>query len=129
MASTIEPERSVSANPKDIVGIKKPPLHLAPMSAVFIMNQAMVDGAAKYGPYNWREHPVRAEVYYNAAMRHLNQWFHGEDVARDSGVHHLGHAMACMAILIDAEIEDTLINDRPKHRTPLDDLIEKLTKD
>lgn len=91
------------------------------------MNAAMKDGAEKYGPFNWRETDVRAEVYYNAAMRHLMQWFQGEDKARDSGVHHLGHAMACMAILIDAEQQGCLIDNRPKHKVPLDDIVASMT--
>jgi hypothetical protein len=52
-------------------------------------------------------------VYVDAALRHLNAWFDGEQEASDSGVHHLGHARACMAILLDAEATGNLIDDRP----------------
>jgi hypothetical protein len=43
----------------------------------------------------------------------LFAWFDGEEVASDSGVHHLGHAMACLAILLDAQETGNLVDDRP----------------
>ncbi len=77
----------------------------------------MADGRRKYGLMNWREKPVSSTIYYDAAMRHLMAWFDGEQTARDSQVHHLGHAMACMAIIMDAEAQGTLNDDRPKPGT------------
>ena len=104
-----------SGNPKDAVGELKPPLHLVPAALTIQVSQAMKNGAAKYGPYNWREKKVRAHVYIAAAQRHLAAWFDGENVASDSGVHHLAHAAACLAILLDAEATGNLIDDRPPH--------------
>jgi hypothetical protein len=72
-----------------------------------------MDGARKYGPYNWREEGVGASTYLSAAMRHLRAYLDGEQNAMDSGVHHLGHAMACLAILLDAEAVGNLVDDRP----------------
>jgi hypothetical protein len=46
-------------------------------------------------------------------MRHIEAWFNGEQQAQDSHVHHLAHAMACMAILLDAEACGMLNDDRP----------------
>jgi hypothetical protein len=40
-------------------------------------------------------------------------WFNGEECAQDSGVHHLAHAMACLAILLDAKTCGKLNDDRP----------------
>ncbi len=76
------------------------------------MGKAMLDGMRKYGLFNWREHEVRADVYVEAAKRHLNSWAAMEEVAEDSGVHHLGHAMACMAILMDAQANNKLMDNR-----------------
>jgi hypothetical protein len=73
---------------------------------------ALLDGAAKYGRMNWRATPVRASIYVDAAKRHINAWLDGEDLDPDSGLPHLGHAIACIAILIDAEAAGTLIDDR-----------------
>jgi len=72
-----------------------------------------MNGADKYGPYNWRGNAVIASIYVDAAMRHLMQWFEGEEEAGDSLVHHLGHAIACCAILLDAQTTGNLIDDRP----------------
>lgn len=74
----------------------------------------MMDGARKYGPYNWRDNAVLARVYIAAAIRHINMWAAGEELADDSSVHHLGHAIACMAILLDAQVTGNLIDDRAK---------------
>lgn len=104
---------SDETNPKDLIGITKPNLYLVPPAAIIHAAKAMENGAAKYGAYNWREKKVRATVYLSAADRHLKQWQDGEDVAADSGVHHLAHAMACIAIVLDALETGNLVDDRP----------------
>ncbi len=101
-------------NPKTRFGIKKPPLHLIPATALAHEACAMRDGAIKYGPYNWREKNISATIYVSAAMRHIEAWFNGEENAEDSGVHHLAHARACLGILLDAEECDGLNDDRPE---------------
>lgn len=100
-------------NPKSVFGIAKPSPGLVPPSAVLNLALAFRDGARKYGAYNWRKDPVSATTYIDAAYRHLMCWSDGEERAQDSGVHHLAHAMACMAILIDAQAQGTLVDDRP----------------
>lgn len=102
-----------AANPKDAVGQLKPQLHAIPPSALIALGLAMENGEAKYGLMNWRDKAVIASVYYDAAQRHLLSWWDGEDVAADSKIHHLAHVMACCAILIDAEITNSLSDDRP----------------
>lgn len=101
------------ANPKDRIGDLKPQLHLVPAALSIYASQAMANGAAKYGPFNWREHPVKAHVYIAALFRHLHSWYDGENHAKDSGVHHLAHAAAGLAILLDAMATGNLIDDRP----------------
>lgn len=100
-------------NPKTAVGVTKAPLHLVPPAGVIAMAEAFKDGAAKYGPFNWRDKTVSSSVYYDAALRHLVAWWDGENHAPDSGVHHLGHAMACLAIVLDAGSIDRLNDNRP----------------
>lgn len=95
------------------MGRTKPSLKSIPVSALLHLGGAMSDGDRKYGLCNWREKPVSASVYYDAALRHLMSWWDGEDVADDSKVHHLGHAMACFAIILDAEATGNLNDDRP----------------
>jgi hypothetical protein len=100
-------------NPKDAIGVKKVSTSVIPGSAIFHLGTAMMDGAGKYGPYNWRKGPVKSSVYIDAAERHMRLWFEGEERAKDSGVHHLAHAMGCMAILLDAWEHGMLTDDRP----------------
>ncbi len=99
-------------NPKTAVGRAKPPLHAIPPTALLHLGLAMEDGEHKYGLFNWRDRDVSSSVYYDAALRHLMAWWDGEQVATDSKVHHLGHVMACCAILLDAEATGNLNDDR-----------------
>lgn len=100
-------------NPKDLVGQSKVDMSLVPQSAIVVEAHAMMDGAAKYGAYNWRENPVLMRVYLSAAMRHIGKFLDGEDVDTDSEVHHLGHARACLGIVYDAITVGNVIDDRP----------------
>lgn len=109
-----EPAPAPTANPKDRLGAAKVSLTKLPAVACLHAAAAMGDGARKYGAYNWRSKPVLAGIYVDACKRHLEAWFDREEVAADSGVHHLGHAMACCAILLDAQETGNLIDDRPE---------------
>lgn len=101
-------------NPKDAQGRKKVPLHLIPAVAQVHLARAFNDGVQKYGQANWRKSGVNASVYVSAAQRHLALWYDGgEELADDSKVHHLGHAMACLAIILDAQQCGKLNDDRP----------------
>lgn len=102
------------SNPKTRVGgANKVPLHLVPPVAIAHMAMGFADGGCKYQPYNWRAEPISASVYYGAALRHLTAWWDGEDVAEDSGVHHLAHAMCCLAMILDTEGSALLNDNRP----------------
>jgi len=102
-----------TANPKDRIGSRKPQLHTVPASANILEAAVLTLGASKYGAFNWRETKVSASVYVSALLRHLSQWFDGEDADTESGVSHLAHARANLSILIDAMHCETLIDDRP----------------
>lgn len=99
-------------NPKDIVGSDKLPLHLWPSTATAMGCLGLLDGALKYGRTNWRHAGIRTTIYVDAAMRHLLAYFEGEDHDPDSGVPHLAHALACLAILVDAEASGNVNDDR-----------------
>lgn len=105
--------KQLGMNPKDLLGLKKVRLNLVPPSSIIYQALAMQDGAVKYGPYNWRANRVIASVYVDAAMRHIQSWFDGEELASDSQKPHLGHAMACLGIIIDALETGNLADDRP----------------
>jgi len=121
-----------SSNPKDIVGLTKPAVNLVPPASVIQTSRAMQNGADKYGAYNWRENDVLATIYIGAALRHLYSWYDGEECAEDSGVPHLAHASACIAILLDAQAGGNLIDDRPLRGTAselITDLTNSIPKD
>lgn len=103
----------MGTNPKDLLGMKKVPLHLVPPASIVYQALAMTDGARKYGPYNWRANKVIASIYVAAAMRHIMQWFDGEEFADDSHYPHLAHALACLGIIVDAKETGNLVDDRP----------------
>lgn len=105
----------MGANPKDLVGAKKVSTTKLPAVAILHGSRAMMDGARKYNSYNWRDNKVQATVYLDACERHLMSWREREEKAPDSGVHHLGHAIACLAILLDAQETGNLIDNRPEN--------------
>lgn len=107
MISTDKP-----TNPKDVIGSDKVPLHLWPMTATALGSMALLDGACKYGRSNYRAIGVRASIYYDAATRHLSKWFEGESEDPDSGLPHLAHVLACVAIIVDAQAAGKLNDDR-----------------
>jgi hypothetical protein len=93
---------TVIHNPKDIVGNTKLPLNLCPPTAMAHLSLALFDGAQKYGKWNWRAAGIDSSVYIDAALRHIEKWNSGENVDADSQLCHLAHAMATLAIIIDA---------------------------
>ena len=116
-ARTNEPEAAepkvILSNPKQAYGDKKVPLHLAPGAAIAHIAIGLKEGSRKYGAFNWRETNVEAQTYVGATLRHLMAYVDGEDIDPDSGNHHLSHAIASLAILIDAMESDKLIDNRP----------------
>ncbi len=102
----------MTGNPKDRIGLAKIPLHLFPASAVALGSIGILNGALKYGRNNFRAEPVRASIYVDAAFRHLHAWFEGEEADPDDGVPHLGAVLANLAILVDAQVQQTLVDDR-----------------
>lgn len=116
-----------STNPKDLLGYRKPPVHLVPPSFEIFVSQAMKLGARKYGPYNWRKERVSLMTYLAAARRHIDQCIDGEDLDAESGVEHLAHAAACMAIALDAIATANIVDDRPP-KGAASDLIKRFTE-
>lgn len=123
---TLEVAALPDDNPKTRFGATKPPMQLIPGPALAHIATAFRDGAEKYGPYNWRDKAVSSSIYVAAAMRHIELWFNREENAQDSGVHHLGHAAACLSILMDAQETNMLNDDRPK-AMDMQSLLDRLT--
>ncbi len=99
-------------NPKDAVGSSKLPLHLWPTTASAMGCVGMLNGMLKYGRSNFRTAGVRSSIYYDAARRHLDAWFEGEEHDKEDGVPHLAAALSCLAIIVDAQAAGKLNDDR-----------------
>lgn len=106
-------EVSKPTNPKDAVGIKKAPITTVPLTVVAELGIGMLEGARKYGRHNYRVDGVRASVYVDATWRHLAKWWEGEDIDPDSGLSHITKALASLAVLRDAMINNKFHDDRP----------------
>ena len=100
-------------NPKDAIGVTKVPMHLVPGSAKAYLSMAFLEGALKYGKYNWRVAGVRTSIYLDAMERHLEKFKNGEDADELTKVPHLASIMACCAIILDAHLVGKLTDDRP----------------
>ena len=101
------------SNPKDAIGISKAPMSVVPAPFTHAVGLALMEGALKYGRHNYRAVGVRFSVYYDAALRHLNAWWEGEDDDPDSGLPHPIKAAACMAVLFDSMLQGNATDDRP----------------
>jgi hypothetical protein len=102
------------SNPKDAVGIKKwRQFTTIPFTIIWELGVALLEGGRKYGRHNYREIGVRASVYIDAAMGHITQFWEGEDIDEDSQLHHITKAMASLAVLRDAMLNDKWVDDRP----------------
>lgn len=117
-------------NPKDKLGVKKIPLDLIPPVALAHEAAAMLFGAERYEPWNWRDNAVIASIYIAACKRHLDAWMEREECAPDSLAHHLGHARACLGILLDAITHGCWTDDRPttEQRDAYYSEVEKITR-
>lgn len=107
------PKDPHNVNPKDALAANKWPLHVVPDSLSVIAALAFLEGALKYGQFNWRIKPVRLSVYLAALARHTKQLNSGQWTDPKSHIPHISHIIACAGIIGDADLCGTLIDDRP----------------
>ena len=108
-------KKELPPNPKQAYGDLKVPLALVPATALVLVADVFKEGARKYGAYNWRDQPVESMTYIHAALRHIMAFLDGEELDPESdGKPHLAHAMASLAILLDAAVTGNLLDNRPK---------------
>lgn len=100
------------SNPKDMIGSTKLPLHLVPTTGIEEEALAFLEGALKYGKFNWRAAGVRTSIYLDAIKRHLHKYENGEDRDPVTMVHHLANIRACTNIILDAGLNNMLTDDR-----------------
>ena len=78
---------------------KKLRYDLVPVEADQSDAEVFTYGAGKSGDRNW-EQGIRFSRLYAAARRHLHAWWCGEDIDQESGLHHLAHVRANMAMIM-----------------------------
>lgn len=73
---------------------------LSPRIAEKQLAAVLTFGALKYNDNSWQLVENARERYYAALRRHLDDYRSGEHIDDDSGLHHLSHALACVAFLL-----------------------------
>jgi hypothetical protein len=101
-------------DPKGAAGAKKCPMHLLPPVALEQIAWVMGLGASKYGDWNFIEADVCASTYIGALLRHWSEFAKGVDIDPESGLPHLAHVAANCAIVLTAQQQGALVDDRPK---------------
>lgn len=102
-------------NPKEGAGAQKPASwSVIPRWVIMGLGRVMQIGAAKYDAFNYRDSNVSAMTYVDAIERHLQLWQDGEEIDEETGVSHLFSVMASCSILLDAQANGTMADNRPK---------------
>lgn len=119
-APAAKPEHDASTNtkptnPKDAFGILKASLSYVSFPVLMETAIGMAEGGFKYGAHNYRVRGVRASVYVDATIRHVFDFWEGEDVDEESGakLSHVTKAIASLTVLRDSMIRGNWIDDRP----------------
>ena len=84
---------------------------LMPPFALTEFADVLTYGAKKYNPENWKWVPDAKRRYFDAAMRHMWAWKCAAKNDPETDLHHMAHAMCCLAFIIDIEMDPSIIND------------------
>jgi len=109
-------------NPKYIEAQKrgKVDYSVIPWEVISMLAQAMMEGANKYGRFNFLEDDIEARTYIGAISRHMfgdpstgsKGWANGEDIDEESGLPHTIKIMACCMLVEAAKMHGKLIDNR-----------------
>lgn len=91
----------------------KPDLSLVPAPAMEAMARALAYGETKYGRYNYCKGFTDTRML-SACLRHIFQYLNGENKDKESGLCHLEHAIANLAMLLHCRDLNTLTDNRQK---------------
>jgi len=115
------------SNPKDAIGTAKwRQFFVVPMQVLWEVGVGMLEGSLKYGRHNYRGAGVRASVYVDAALGHIQQFVEGEDIDKDSGLSHITKAICSLFVLRDAQMNGFWTDDRPPQIKDMDALRDRL---
>lgn len=84
----------------------KPRFSLIPTVAIRQLIAVLEHGAQKYGKDNWQgaNTPEGLDRYYCAMQRHMLEWQEGNNIDKDSGIHHMAHVMANAAFILALQL-------------------------
>lgn len=112
--SYVAPDVKPDPSPK-LAAIKfdseKLPLDLLPFEALEEITLVLQHGAKKYEAHNWRKGFMYSRPFA-AILRHLFAYWKGEDLDKDSGLHHLAHAGCELLFLLSFVKTKTGVDDR-----------------
>lgn len=91
----------------------KPPISLIPREALEQAAHALGFGAEKYSRHGFRA-GLKHSRLIDAALRHILKHADGEDLDSESGVTHIGHAIASLAMLAYMVAHKPELDDRWK---------------
>ena len=77
---------------------------LVPVEVEEELAKALTYGAKKYKANSWQNVEPFNDRYYAALRRHIALWRKGEIIDKESGLHHLSHALTCIAFLLSKEL-------------------------
>ncbi len=103
-------------------GVKLARFDLIPVKALWMLAEVYGRGAQKYADRNW-ERGYNWSKSYQAAQRHLNQWWAGEQTDPEDGQHHLAAAIWHLCSLIEFEDTQPSLDDRPRKTTLTSELL------
>jgi len=66
--------------------------YLIPYRVLNYLGDIYLYGCNKYDENNWRKGMEWGKIFA-AFNRHSGQWYNGEDLDKESGMHHIGHAL------------------------------------
>lgn len=102
-----------ATNPKDEIGSTKLGTTVVPDVVKFYCALGNLEGALKYGTANWSEAGIRVSIYLDALDRHITKFKSGEWADSKTKVPHLSSALACIGIILDADMRGKVVDDRP----------------
>lgn len=76
----------------------KPDLSIIPYEAMEGVSAALMYGEKKYGRFNYKN-GIEYTRLISAALRHLYKFLQGVDIDDESGLNHIDHALANLAML------------------------------
>ena len=118
MSHLLEPAAADSA-PAIKYDSGKPDLSIVPVGLLEGVARTLTFGANKYGRDNYKG-GMESHRLIAACLRHIFAWQNGEDIDKESGLGHLEHAAANLAILLETKRLGTLVDARPHEEDDTD---------